>query len=239
VRKGWRLQNVLMYITIHYMSCPLPTPPQVGLTDATQYEHRVGRTGRAGKTGLALLLLDDDEARMLQMLGGFPLSPAGAASEITGGLTAEGAARGLPVPPALMRAYQAVAREGELKSSADKAFVATLGFLAGARARGGAGRLPGRGAAGTGRPVRWAGGALARSWGLGCAPPRPGDLVGPHTVCEPGGGGLMCRRRDESAPRFCLTSCCAPASGGAPKQPRRPQATSSAWAGQRRSLSRW
>jgi len=47
---------------------------QVGLTDPTQYEHRVGRTGRAGKTGLALLLLSDDESKMLGLLGGFPIT---------------------------------------------------------------------------------------------------------------------------------------------------------------------
>jgi hypothetical protein len=44
--------------------------PQVGLTDVTQYEHRVGRTGRAGKTGEALLLLANDESRLLSSLAG-------------------------------------------------------------------------------------------------------------------------------------------------------------------------
>jgi hypothetical protein len=43
---------------------------QVGLTDVTQYEHRVGRTGRAGKTGEALLLLANDESRLLPLLAG-------------------------------------------------------------------------------------------------------------------------------------------------------------------------
>jgi superfamily II DNA/RNA helicase len=36
----------------------------------TQYEHRVGRTGRAGKTGEALLLLANDESRLLPLLAG-------------------------------------------------------------------------------------------------------------------------------------------------------------------------
>lgn len=104
---------------------------KVGLTDETQYEHRVGRTGRAGKTGLALLLLADDEARMLSTLKDFPITPARAGSPVTGGLAA-----GAPVPPppaALARAIGEVARGGELRASADKAFVATLGFLAGMR----------------------------------------------------------------------------------------------------------
>lgn len=115
-------------------TAPLLHPnTQVGLTDATQYEHRVGRTGRAGKTGLALLMLTDDEERLLPMLGGFPLAPAGTSSAITGGLSS--GAAGLPVPPPLARAYGECGREGELKASADKAFVATLGFLAGEKER--------------------------------------------------------------------------------------------------------
>jgi hypothetical protein len=114
--------------------------PQVGLTDATQYEHRVGRTGRAGKTGLALLLLSDDESRLLGQLSGFPIAPAGPQSEITGGVV--GGRAGLPVAPQLARAFQAVGRDGELKSSADKAFVATLGFLAGEEQTGGSSFFP-------------------------------------------------------------------------------------------------
>jgi hypothetical protein len=58
----------------------------VGLTDPTQYEHRVGRTGRAGKEGEALLLLADDEARLLPALSAFPIRQAGA----HGGATAAG-----------------------------------------------------------------------------------------------------------------------------------------------------
>ena len=38
---------------------------QVGLTDTEQYEHRVGRTGRAGKSGEAVIILGDDEAPAL------------------------------------------------------------------------------------------------------------------------------------------------------------------------------
>jgi ATP-dependent RNA helicase MSS116 len=51
------------------------------LTDATQYEHRVGRTGRAGKDGEALLLLADDEARLLKEFREFPLKAAGTTGE--------------------------------------------------------------------------------------------------------------------------------------------------------------
>lgn len=64
---------------------------QVGLTDVTQYEHRVGRTGRAGKTGQALLLLADDEAPLLPLLAGMPLVPAAAGSGTAAGQVAAAA----------------------------------------------------------------------------------------------------------------------------------------------------
>jgi hypothetical protein len=75
---------------------------------------------------------------MLRLLSGFPVTPAGRSSEITGGLTGGRGAAPPAVPPALARAYDLVGRDGELKASADKAFVATLGFLAG----GGPARAP-------------------------------------------------------------------------------------------------
>lgn len=45
---------------------------QVGLTDATQYEHRVGRTGRVGKIGEGLLLICNDEVRDNPKIFGLP-----------------------------------------------------------------------------------------------------------------------------------------------------------------------
>jgi hypothetical protein len=121
---------------------------QVGLTDATQYEHRVGRTGRAGKDGEALLLLADDEARLLPTLKEFPLRPAGAAGKPTAaGRVAAAAAQqqyggggrgevtaaglGLWAHEGLARGLAAVARDDALLKSGEQAFVATLGFLAG------------------------------------------------------------------------------------------------------------
>jgi hypothetical protein len=120
------------------------------LTDATQYEHRVGRTGRAGKDGEALLLLADDEARLLPTLKEFPLRPAGAAGKPTAaGRVAAAAAAGQQqyggsrqgevtaaglgpwVHEGLARGLAAVARDDALLKSGEQAFVATLGFLAG------------------------------------------------------------------------------------------------------------
>jgi len=68
------------------------TLSQVGLTDVTQYEHRVGRTGRAGKTGQALLLLADDEAALLPLLAGMPLVAAAGGSDTAAGQVAAAAA---------------------------------------------------------------------------------------------------------------------------------------------------
>lgn len=59
---------------------------QVGLTDVSQYEHRVGRTGRAGKSGEALLILCDDEARMMPALKDMPIKPAPPNSPIACGI---------------------------------------------------------------------------------------------------------------------------------------------------------
>ena len=59
---------------------------QVGLTDREQYVHRLGRTARAGKSGAGLLLLADFETCMLKELRDIPLHPAGADSELTGGV---------------------------------------------------------------------------------------------------------------------------------------------------------
>lgn len=131
---------------------------QVGLTDATQYEHRVGRTGRAGKDGEALLLLADDESRLLPTLKDFPLQPAGAAGKPTaagrvaaaaqqqqqyGGDGYGSSGRGLVTAAqlgqwrwdGLSQGLAAVGRDDALLKSGEQAFVATLGFLAGGWSR--------------------------------------------------------------------------------------------------------
>jgi len=121
---------------------------QVGLTDPTQYEHRVGRTGRAGKDGEALLLLADDESRLLPQFKDFPLKVAGTTGKTTAaGRVAAAAAqqqygggsRGLVTADGvgqwawegLGRGLAAVGRDDALLKSGEQAFVATLGFLAG------------------------------------------------------------------------------------------------------------
>lgn len=129
-----------------HQPCPtlLALCVQVGLTDATQYEHRVGRTGRAGKTGEALLLLADDERGMLPLLKQFPLKEAGSLGTATaagrvavaaqqqqgsrdgfGGWGWDGLDAGLAQ----------VARDQALLDNGEQAFVATLGYLAGEAAR--------------------------------------------------------------------------------------------------------
>ncbi|WIA22274.1 hypothetical protein OEZ85_004594 [Tetradesmus obliquus] len=106
---------------------------QVGLTDVTQYEHRVGRTGRAGKTGEALLLLANDESRLLPLLAAMPLKPAGPDSPTAAGamLAAGGGLNGRFAWQGLAAGMAKVPQEDALLKSAEQAFVATLGFLAG------------------------------------------------------------------------------------------------------------
>lgn len=104
------------------------------MTDATQYEHRVGRTGRAGKTGEALLLLADDESRLLPLLAGMPLKPADPASDTAAGrvlATGGNGVHGSMAWEGLDRAVALVARDQELYKSAEQSFMATLGYLAG------------------------------------------------------------------------------------------------------------
>ena len=100
---------------------------QVGLTDASQYEHRVGRTGRAGKTGLGLLIIGEDEGVMLKTLDKIPIKPSTTDSVITGGLTP-----GKPVSmhPDLSKATGKVKDDPDLKSAANKAYSASIGFYA-------------------------------------------------------------------------------------------------------------
>lgn len=111
-------------------SSPFPFPAdvtlvvQVGLTDPTQYEHRVGRTGRAGKTGEALLLMSEDEAPgMLKGLQGMPLHKAAPNSAVTAGAASS------QIAPALAAALQEVSRRGSaLNTAANQGFIGTVGF---------------------------------------------------------------------------------------------------------------
>lgn len=106
----------------------------------------MGRTGRAGKDGEALLLLADDEERLLPQLKEFPLQPAGAMGKPTaaGRVAAAqqqygGGRRGLVLAgqlgqwewEGLRQGLAAVGRDDALLKSGEQAFVATLGFLAG------------------------------------------------------------------------------------------------------------
>ena len=91
---------------------------QYGLTDASQYEHRVGRTGRAGKDGLGLLIIADDEHNMLALLKALRVKLAALRS---------------PTKSLDMRFSEAtkhVMGSDELRVKANKAFVASLGFYA-------------------------------------------------------------------------------------------------------------
>ena len=99
---------------------------QIGLTDPQQYEHRVGRTGRAGKTGEGLLMLGTDERSLLQALTKVPIAPAQRASTIAYGIIDGDAVTPLP---ALAKAFDLISKPGnDLNKQAASAYVATLGF---------------------------------------------------------------------------------------------------------------
>ena len=92
---------------------------QVGLTDRSQYIHRLGRTARAGKDGKGGLLLSDyEESHMRKELNDMPLEL-------------------IPVPnsdrasSASKQAIQSVSRNADLRTSAEQAYRAWLGYYNG------------------------------------------------------------------------------------------------------------
>jgi ATP-dependent RNA helicase MSS116 len=107
---------------------------QVGPTNEEQYQHRVGRTGRAGKTGEALLLLGWDEAPgALRMLG------AAVRARLRLHELAREAADAREPPrstaPALLAAMRGLEADPRLRSAAQAAFKGTLGFYSGQKGR--------------------------------------------------------------------------------------------------------
>lgn len=118
---------------------------QMGLTDRSQYIHRLGRTARAGKAGTGLLLLAADEASVVRELTEVPVEPARADSDVTGGaaagvpyypasVTAKGGDRapvasGVVAPdPLWTRTITAVGRKPALQREGALAYAAWLGF---------------------------------------------------------------------------------------------------------------
>lgn len=104
----------------------LPAPPllpllQVGHTTPETYVHRLGRSGRAGKSGSGLLLLSEAEGpRVLAAIrdeGKAPLKQAGPDSLITGGVKAQDAPS-----PELRAVYDLIAKNpaGELAGVSDE-----------------------------------------------------------------------------------------------------------------------
>jgi ATP-dependent RNA helicase MSS116 len=93
---------------------------QLGFTDPQQYEHRVGRTGRGGKSGQALLILCNDERSLVSRIQDAKLQ-----------LTDRGGNHvAATIAPELAEALQSVPKDPELAQNARQAYTATLGFYA-------------------------------------------------------------------------------------------------------------
>lgn len=96
---------------------------QVGLTDLQQYEHRVGRTGRAGKSGAALLILGEDESKFYEAL-------VAARTNIALRTAKETTNASMDVEEFVRSVLGAVPRDRDLSKLAAQAYSATLGFYA-------------------------------------------------------------------------------------------------------------
>ena len=124
---------------------------QVGLTDPQQYEHRVGRTGRAGKSGEAMIFLCDDEAGLVRRLldAKLPLHDSTALAKAQSpGKTNVNSPKttktngnvGNPKPntdnwtpgdeASFAAAVAKVSSDPQLQKAAEQAYAATLGFYA-------------------------------------------------------------------------------------------------------------
>ena len=94
---------------------PLLLLRQVGHTTSETYVHRLGRSGRAGKSGSGLLLLSEAEGphvlAAIRDAGKAPLKQAGPGSPITGGVKPQD-----PPSPELRAVYDLIAKNptGEL-----------------------------------------------------------------------------------------------------------------------------
>ena len=96
---------------------------QVGITDPQQYEHRVGRTGRAGKSGEAMIYLGEDERSLVDKLVQAKLPITDAYADVMN--------EHRPGVDAMMQDTLArVKASAEVSKAGDQAYAATLGFYA-------------------------------------------------------------------------------------------------------------
>lgn len=102
---------------------------QFGYTDVVSYEHRVGRTGRAGKSGEALIILGEEEREMVRQLvaAKMPIHPASAKSVITNGAVSETAVRR---SSALIEVIEGLPKNRDMRKLAQRAFRKMMGSYA-------------------------------------------------------------------------------------------------------------